>query len=274
MTLDIEIDNTTLDILTTRLKKVVSQLDILKWLHNFPKSEHKFALDILQNLTVYTTDDIENILNDSFNDLLNKIPSTNQIIVIPLGKFGKSGSMISYFFQKTNASKNKRIHLKSSLDNIESLNNPYYLVIIDDFIGTGSSFVSFFNEKISIHKEKFTEIHFIGIAGMDFGLKVLEQFATVHIQKSNIFKKAFSSEASYFGYRNYERHREFCYEHGSKLVAPKKSKSDLEAACPCRDWQAIPPCCNFSNVCHDVSRFNNIITPGVDYSGSQMILKK
>lgn len=94
MTLDIEIDNTTLDILTTRLKKVVSQLDILKWLHNFPKSEHKFALDILQNLTVYTTDDIENILNDSFSDLINKVPATNQIKVIPLGKFGKSGSMI------------------------------------------------------------------------------------------------------------------------------------------------------------------------------------
>lgn len=228
MTLDIEIDNITLDILTTRLKKVVSQLDILKWLHNFPKSEHNFAIDILQNLTVYTTDDIENILNDSFSDLINKIPSTNQIIVIPLGKFGKSGSMISYFFQKTSASKNKRIHLKSSLDNIEDIRSPYSLVIIDDFIGTGSSFVTFFNEKISTHKDMFSEIHFIGIAGMDFGLKVIEQYAKIHIPKSNIFKKAFSSKASYFGYRNYERYREFCYEHGSKLVASKKSKSEKD----------------------------------------------
>jgi len=228
MTLDIEIDNTTLDILTTRLKKVVSQLDILKWLHNFPKSEHKFALDILQNLTVYTTDDIENILNDSFSDLINSIPATNQIIVIPLGKFGKSGSMVSYFFQKTNVSRNKRIHLKSSLDNIEDISKPYSFVIIDDFIGTGSSFVSFFNEKISAHKDKFSEIHFIGIAGMDFGVNEVKQYATVHIPKSNIFKKAFSSEASYFGYRNYNEHREFCYKYGSKLVAPKKSKSDKD----------------------------------------------
>ena len=228
MTLDIEIDNTTLDILTTRLKKVVSQLDILKWLHNFPKSEHKFALDILQNLTIYTTDDIENILNDSFSDLINKIPATHQIIVIPLGKFGKSGSMISYFFQKTNASKNKRIHLKSSLGKIESRSCPYSLVIIDDFIGTGSSFVSFYNETVSPHIDKFNEIHFIGIAGMDFGLKVLEEFAIVHIPKSNIFKKAFSSEASYFGYRNYKKHRGFCYKHCSKLETPKKSKFEKD----------------------------------------------
>lgn len=228
MTLDIEIDNITLDILTTKLKKVVSQLDILKWLHNFPKSEHNFAINILQNLTVYTTDDIENILNDSFSEMITKIRATNQIIVIPLGKFGKSGSMISYFFQKTNASKNKRIHLKSSLDNIEDIRSPYSLIIIDDFIGTGSSFVTFFNEKISTHKDIFSDIHFIGIAGMDFGVKEVKKYATVHIPKSNIFKKAFSSEASYFGYRNYNEHREFCYKHGSKLVAPKENKSEKD----------------------------------------------
>jgi hypothetical protein len=228
MTLDIEIDNITLDILTTRLKKVVSQLDILKWLQNFQKCEHKLALDILSNLTVYTTDDIENILKDSFSDLINKIPTDNQIIVIPLGKFGKSGSMISYFLQKTGITKNNRVHLKSSLDNIEDISSPYFLVIIDDFIGTGSSFVSFFNEKVSPHKDKFSEIHFIGIAGMDFGVDLIKQYATVYIQKSNIFKKAFSSEASYFGYRNYKEHREFCYKYGSKLVALKKNKSDKD----------------------------------------------
>ncbi|QHN65950.1 phosphoribosyltransferase-like protein [Bergeyella cardium] len=228
MTLNLEIDNTTLDILTTKLK-VVSQLDILKWLSNFPKSEHKFALNILQNLTVYTIDDIENILNDSFSDLIKEIPGTNQVIVIPLGKFGKSGSMISYFFQKTSTSKkNKRIHLKSSLDNIEDISKPYSLVIIDDFIGTGSSFVSFFNEKILVHKEKFSEIYFIGIAGMDFGVKEVKKYVSVRIPISNIFKKAFSSEASYFGYRNYSKHREFCYKYGSKLVAPKKSKSEKD----------------------------------------------
>lgn len=63
---------------------------------------------------------------------------------------------------------------------------------------------------------------------MDFGVNVVKEYATVHIPKSNIFKKAFSSKASYFGYRNYEGHRNFCYEHGSKLVTPKKSKSEKD----------------------------------------------
>jgi hypothetical protein len=228
MILDIEIDNITLDILTTRLKKVVSQLDILKWLQNFQKSEHKFAIDILSNLTVYTTDDIESILKDSFSDLLNTIPAKDHIIVIPLGKFGKSGSMISYFLQKTGITKSNRIHLKSSLECIEGIESPYYIVIIDDFIGTGASFVSFFNEKLSKHKDKFSEVHFIGVAGMDFGVEVIKKYANVHIQKSNIFKKAFSSEASFFGYRNYLEHRNFCYKYGSKLVGPKKNKSDKD----------------------------------------------
>lgn len=223
--MNLDIDNTILDILTTRLKRVVSQLDILKWLSNFEKSEHELALDILRNLTIYTTNDIEDILNETFSELIDENcdeNSNDQITVIPLGNFGKSGSMISYFFQKTKAYKDKRIHLKSSLDSSEYIDNHCHrLVIIDDFIGTGLSFIEFFNNKILSYKDKFRKIYLVGIAAMDFGLNNIEKNdldVVIKIPESNIFKKAFSSEASYFGYRNYKKYREFCYKYGANLT--------------------------------------------------------
>ena len=67
MALNINIDNITLDILSTRLKNQVSQLDILKWLGNFEKHETELAIDIIKNLTIYTSFEIEEILNQTFN---------------------------------------------------------------------------------------------------------------------------------------------------------------------------------------------------------------
>lgn len=130
--------------------------------------------------------------------------------------------MISYFFQKTKAYKDKRIHLKSSLDSSEYIDNHCHrLVIIDDFIGTGLSFIEFFNNKILSYKDKFRKIYLVGIAAMDFGLNNIEKNdldVVIKIPESNIFKKAFSSEASYFGYRNYKKYREFCYKYGANLT--------------------------------------------------------
>lgn len=101
MSFNIDIDNVTLDIFSERLKHVVSPLDILKWLGNFDKDEINLAKKILSNLTVFTTHEIEEILNNSFNTLFESLKPNEKIIVNPVGDFGKSGSIIIYLFQKT-----------------------------------------------------------------------------------------------------------------------------------------------------------------------------
>ena len=143
MKLNIEIDNVTLDIFSERLKHVVSPLDILKWFSNFEKDEIETAKDILSNMTVYTTYEIEEILNNSFYSLFKNIEANQQLIVHPIGEFGKSGSIITYLFQKTTFYKNnyKKITLLPNIDDFESneeLN--YSLILIDDFIGSGCKF--------------------------------------------------------------------------------------------------------------------------------------
>lgn len=231
MSFNIEIDNTTLDILSTRLKKVTSPLDILKWLGNFKPSEVELAIDIISNMTVYTTNEIEEILNDSFQSIFPNISKNERIIVNPIGDFGKSGSMITYFFQKTSFYKNRKnqgkTKLLASVDKIDyKLNKEYTLILLDDFIGSGNTIEEYFLKHIEPIKNNFKGIHFVGIAGMQDGFRRISPlFTKVNIPKSNIFKKAFSNDSSFFGYRNYAKYRELCYLYGKKLTKETVSKT-------------------------------------------------
>lgn len=232
MSLNIAIDNITLDVLSTRLKNVVSPLDIIKWLGNFEKGEIDLAVDFLSNLTVYTTNEIEEILNSAFIYLGSKLKDTQKIIVHPAGRFGKSGSMITYFFQKTSFYKahHKRIVLTPDLSKFKTENKTTdVLVLLDDFVGTGKTIENYFSSKLVEVADKFSKIIFVGIAGMKFGVQKLKPyFDKVIIPKSNIFLKAFSNEASHFGYRKFYAHRDLAYKYGVQLTPPKKLKNGNE----------------------------------------------
>ncbi len=223
-----KIDNITIDIISARLKNVVSPLDILKWLNNFDENEIKYAVDIASNLTVYTSYEIEEIINNSLNLLFPTLKSNDVIIINPIGNFGKSGSMVTYFFQKTDFHRKykRQIKMLPTVNNFKpEKNKNYQLVLLDDFVGSGNSVKTYFENEINLIKDKFEYISFICVAGMEQGIKLIKPiFDKIEIPKSNIFKKAFSSEASYFGYRNYTEHREFCFKYGKMLTSPKVRK--------------------------------------------------
>src|SRR5574344_93246 len=174
-----EIDNIDIDFIYARLKKTVSHLDILRWLENFEPKDVNYAIDIASNLTVYTTYEIESILDDSFKSLFT---DNDRLIVGPVGKFGKSGCMITYFFQKTDFyNKNKNKILLSQLENIDvkkdlDKNLNYKLVLLDDFIGSGKSIKEYLcNGNVKNILNYFTkELHLIAIAGMKHGIDGLK----------------------------------------------------------------------------------------------------
>ena len=231
MKLNIDIDNITLDILSARLKNVVKPLDIIKWLGNFEPKDLDYAKDILSNLTVYTTNEIEEILNDSFNDLFPKIENNQRIIVNSIGEFGKSGSMVTYFLQKTQFHKTKRNNSKTTLlQSLESFefekDKKYTLVLLDDFVGSGNTIETYYIETIEKLKHHFEKIFFVGIAGMLNGInRITAIFDDVKIPPSNIFLSAFSNRGSFFGYRKYYNHREFAYKYGKTLTSPSRDEN-------------------------------------------------
>lgn len=234
MNLVSDIDNTTLQVLESRLKNSVSQLDIIKWLNNFKPFERQMALDIAMNLTVFDTYEVESVLHSSFKKAFPRINKNDRIIVLPVGDFGKSGSMIAYFFQKTSFfgkyKNSPKVQLVSHLsDNLFENGFNYKLVLIDDFAGSGQSINTFFQEELAVLNNHFNETHFIGIASMQKAKALLTTFIDkVHIPESNVFERAFGRSSHYFGYRNYGDYREFCYKYGKRLTKLETLKNGSE----------------------------------------------
>ncbi|WP_179413000.1 hypothetical protein HDF19_11215 [Mucilaginibacter sp. E4BP6] len=231
MSFKVNIDSITLDVIATRLKGVVSHLDILKWIANFKDDELSYAVDFLNNLTVFTSNEIEEIYHNGLNKILKSIPNDEKIVVHPIGLFGKSGSMMAYLLRKTDIFiKNpSRIILCSNSINLPSLDSEYKcLVLLDDFVGTGGSVETYFNSDIVPHLGHFNKRCFLGVAAMENGLEKIKPFFDhIEIPKSNIYRKAFSNDASYFGYRKYKTHRETAYEYGKQLTKPEFLKSGI-----------------------------------------------
>lgn len=224
MSIEVHIDSITLDILSKRLKNIVSPMDILKWLNNFQKDETKIALDYLYRFTIYTSNEIEEIFHESLNQILRKLKGQQKAIIHPIGKFGKSGSMMSYLLKKTNSFKcnDEKLYLTSDYTEFDNLYQSYStLILVDDFVGTGKSILDYLTDYIKNRLDLFEKVYFICVAGMEIGIKNINQkFDEIFVPKSNIYKKAFSSDASYFGYRNFGLHRQVAYEYGSKLTKP------------------------------------------------------
>ncbi len=204
-------------------------MDILKWLDNFKEEEQNLALDYLKNFTVFTSNEIEEILQSGLNKIKRATDAKTKIAIHPLGAFGKSGSMMSYLLKKTNIFKCNpdKFLLCASVSELESLGPEYTtLVILDDFIGTGKSVLDYWQEKIKPSKINFESIKFLGVAAMKFGIsKVDHLFDEIIIPRFNIYKKAFSSDASHFGYRKHFKYRELAYKYGVQLTKGKRLKS-------------------------------------------------
>ncbi len=229
MGIEVNIDSITLDILSSRMKNLVSPMDILKWLDNFEKEEVPLAIEFLENFRVFTSDEIEEVFHKRLNNVLKETPQIEKVAVHPIGVFGKSGSMMAYLLRKTDAYRNNpnRIKLCASINELEGLSDEYKtLVVIDDFVGSGKSVLDYFNDSIAPVKNNFSKMIFIGIAGMKEGIfKIRPLFNKIEIPSSNIFKKAFSYDASYFGYRKHQENRELAYKYGSQLTRGERLKS-------------------------------------------------
>lgn len=224
-----KIDNITLEVISARLKDLVSPLDILKWLANFKEKEFKYAIEIASNLTVFSTYEIEEIMNDGLENVSRRLNKKQIMIIHPVGNFGKSGSLVTYYLQKTKFfRRNKsKVMLSPILEINYDEDKEYCLVLIDDFVGSGNTVSDYFAKSVEPMRQNFTEISFVGIAAMEQGYrKIKPLFDKIGIPNSNLFKKAFSSEASYFGYRKYKGPREFSFKYGKILTNLTKVRSD------------------------------------------------
>ncbi|MDN3675085.1 hypothetical protein QWY99_18785 [Flavobacterium branchiarum] len=131
-----------IDNLLPRLKHSISPTKIINWLENFEKKDVDNAIDLLQLFEYITFDEILYRFNDLLEKILKQIPIGDQIIILPYGKVGKSGSLITYPLMHTKAfiKRARSIILTHDFEKIDNPSLYNHIIFIDDFIGSGGTF--------------------------------------------------------------------------------------------------------------------------------------
>lgn len=148
-----EINLRNIEVVLPRLKHSILPSKIIKWLENFNDEEVSYMLKILSLYEYITYNEFLARLDDHFNDLLSRIPTGDEILVLPYGKMGKSGMFVTYPLAKTNSySKRKnKIEISNDIKNLKK-KKIKHIVFLDDFIGTGKTFTDTFFQNSALQE--------------------------------------------------------------------------------------------------------------------------
>jgi len=124
--------------------------NIVKWLQNFDENEVEHAIDFLMFFEYITMNELQQRLAEQLSILNNSVASDHKILLIPFTKYPKSNDIIAYLISKTRSFQDMqnrgRIGINRNFENFNYEQNTV-MVFIDDFIGTGDSFVKAYDER-------------------------------------------------------------------------------------------------------------------------------
>ncbi|MGD0339597.1 MAG: hypothetical protein ABSB78_12510 [Bacteroidota bacterium] len=213
-----------ISIIEKRLKKSVNSIEILSWLNNFEYRDWNNALKVLEALEYFSESEIIELYENRISKIIGTLSSTMEYVVHPIGEYGKSGTMMVYYFKKTPSFINnsylfsfaEKTHKLKSVLNLRKT-----LLLLDDYLGTGKSANDYVRQFVLplLNKRGLTiPIILVSLFGNESGIKLIGR----KLPKIKIYTeqrlKAFTSRGSIFG--NYKRMiviRKFCYKYGQGL---------------------------------------------------------
>lgn len=157
MIIEKEIETKIQDLITGRFKQALTVTDVYNWLSNFKEPDIPTALRILEKLEYLSVNMCIKLYNDHLRRILRDT-SKKQILLLPIGDFGKSGSAMIYLLKQTPTMKDRRLkrtfYLFASLQELE-MQWPMagidpaeaLLLFVDDYLGSGRSLIDFYNGK-------------------------------------------------------------------------------------------------------------------------------
>ena len=206
-----------LSTLKHRFDEQVSEADILNWLYNFDEQDWEVSIALLNQVTFYSEHRMAAILEHGLRTIVTMQPQ-GKLLICPIGGIGKSGGVMAYMVKKLIGR-----YCKGGWDFYDDQtaikNKPYKVVLLDDFVGTGSSALKLYEEL----KDKMpigSKYYCLCIACMERGGKRLEENGIeVHGDKH---KPAFSYRKSVFGYpARMKPIKAFAEKYGA-ILYPKK----------------------------------------------------
>lgn len=223
-------------IIYSRFYNRIRLYDIYQWLSNFEEYEMDNAIDIMEHIIYFRESDIVDMLRKIFKLIFSNYNADDSVMyLMPLGEPGKSGDAMMYCVQKVFHSIIRKfkdsiffINYPEEIDKVlcEKKKN-VYVVLLDDIIGSGSSFDcvikdgngNILKEWEAILLNEHVKTMVVAPVILESGKnKISRECPHVCIKYAEIYQKAFEKKLSVFGgYVTLLRLREFCYKYGILL---------------------------------------------------------
>lgn len=170
------------------------------WLVQFPVSDQDFMLDLVKRFRMfqghYYTLQIKKLFLKFCETYLNWNTDANSTLFFPIKKDHNEVNNSDVFFLDFWRCNNIREYCKNNLQSLEVL--PNFVVFVDDFSGTGRTFLTALSNEIeSRHELKNTKIIVLFMAVTSIALAAINQFAieeeiSLDVVFANKYEKAFS----------------------------------------------------------------------------------
>ncbi|MCY9733589.1 hypothetical protein M5X00_00250 [Paenibacillus alvei] len=222
-----------LSLLALKFKYSIGELDILKWLHNFEEGDRNNALKILYAVDFLDETDLMRAYDEGLKEILNSFPKA-QLLIMPVGEYGKSGTAMIYYLKKTKSYRRFQTRItiiQGSTQLRDNLDPTRVIVLLDDFFGSGNSVVEFYENHLKLFLTPGSYLRLTMLAAI--AQKSSIYYLSRHLPNCKVFTwmqrdKAFSDSGSPFGYRkNRTILREMCYEYGKGLCIIRGVDSPL-----------------------------------------------
>ncbi len=229
-----------IEFITKRLSHSVTSIEIINWLGNFKTGEQKKALDILEYLEYVTENELIEYLDNRIKELLTSFNTIKKIIVLPVGEFGKSGTLLTYYFKKTPSySNNKSLfkiienqrQIKAQIKQ-NLIQNDTLFVLLDDFLGSGKSVYKFYKEFVKPQLNQLKTKYSTCILSV-YHLNKADTFLNGVIPELKIISElkyqCFSKGKSPYGYYDRLKNvRDLAYYYGQHLFETVNQKGVIE----------------------------------------------
>lgn len=170
---------------------------IENWLSNFSKDKHPLLLELLKNFYFYSKASLSEKVKELHEKLITKHSiDINKTVFTKIPKKAGVGFSDITFMAYWNNNELYDTHVSDIWDLIDEDIVPETLVFVDDFFGSGLTFVENLEFLIRAAPDlQNSKIFFISIHGSEIGVKAINDFALKHNMAISVEYLDYSSEA-------------------------------------------------------------------------------
>ena len=149
-----------IELLLPRLKYSVYPTNIVQWLENFDTNEAEHMIDLLRVFEYIPFNEFMSRIDNLLAEIFKQVPNVeDRFLIYPYGKVGKSGTLVTYPLRNTSSYKKRESKVKKELGlswkkdfniishdygKITDLDNVKNVIFLDDFVGSGDTFIKEF----------------------------------------------------------------------------------------------------------------------------------